>query len=191
MTDNCVIVHGCPSDVEKAMNPKTRTYDKHWLPWIKKELEKKGIATFVPLMPKPWNPNYLNWKEKFDKEKVDGGTILIGHSCGCAFLIRWLGETKRKVKKLILVAPAKIIEEDNQDIKDFYDFNIDKNISKLTSEIIIFISNDKPRIVKAANLYSKELNSKIIKLKDKGHFVFDDMGTDEFPELLKVVLEDK
>ena len=62
---NCIIVHGCPSNIEKAMNPKTRTYDKHWIPWIKKELFFKGIKTETPLMPEPWKPDYFTWKEKF------------------------------------------------------------------------------------------------------------------------------
>ena len=35
---NCIIIHGCPSNVEKAMNPETRTYDKHWIPWLKQNL---------------------------------------------------------------------------------------------------------------------------------------------------------
>jgi hypothetical protein len=34
--NNCIIIHGCPSEKEKAMNSETRTYDKHWIPWIKK-----------------------------------------------------------------------------------------------------------------------------------------------------------
>jgi len=29
---NCIIIHGCPTDVEKAMSPEKRTYDKHWIP---------------------------------------------------------------------------------------------------------------------------------------------------------------
>ena len=42
---NCIIIHGCPSNKEKAMNPATRTYDKHWIPWIKRKLiEKEGNA---------------------------------------------------------------------------------------------------------------------------------------------------
>ena len=55
---NCIIIHGCPSDAEKAINPKTRTYDKHWIPWIKKELLSRGIKTETPLIPEPLKPNY-------------------------------------------------------------------------------------------------------------------------------------
>ena len=49
----CIIIHGCPSDIEKAMNQETRTYDKHWIPWTKKQLVENGIETETPLMPSP------------------------------------------------------------------------------------------------------------------------------------------
>lgn len=95
---NCIIVHGCPSYEEN--DPQKRTYDKHWIPWIKKELFSKGIETETPLMPAPWKPDYKAFKSEFDKQEVTENTILVGHSCGCAFLVRWLGETKRKIRKL-------------------------------------------------------------------------------------------
>lgn len=83
---NCIIIHGCPSNIEKAMNPETRTYDKHWIPWAKKELLARGIKTETPLMPTPWNPDYEKFKKEFEKCKITENTILIGHSCGCAFV---------------------------------------------------------------------------------------------------------
>ena len=105
---NCIIIHGCPADVEKAMNPETRTYDKHWIPWIKNELMAHGINTKTPLMPTPWAPTYENFKKEFEKYPVSSETVLVGTSCGCSFLVRWLGETKQNISKLILVAPWKI-----------------------------------------------------------------------------------
>jgi hypothetical protein len=48
MKKRVFIIHGCPSDKEKAMNPATRTYDKHWIPWIKKELNKFGAILLSP-----------------------------------------------------------------------------------------------------------------------------------------------
>lgn len=59
---SCIIIHGCPSDVEGAMDAKTRTYDKHWMPWLKKELTSRGIKTENPLMPEPWKPDYNAYK---------------------------------------------------------------------------------------------------------------------------------
>jgi len=101
---NCIIIHGCFSNVEEAMNPETRTYDKYWIPRTKKILAK-DIETETPFMPSPREPDYEKFKRTFEKYYINENTILIGHSCGCAFLVRWLGETKMKIFKLILVAP--------------------------------------------------------------------------------------
>lgn len=139
---NCIIIHGCPSDVEKTMNPETRTYDKHWIPWLKRNLIALGIETETPLMPDPWEPNYQKFKTEFEKYNVDENTILIGHNCGSAFLVRWLGETKRKIFKLILVAPWKIPDKDDKFRKEFYTYLIDESIKSRVSEIMMFTADD-------------------------------------------------
>jgi len=73
---SCIILHGCPVDIERAMNPKTRTYDKYWIPWLKKQLIKRGIETEAPLMPEPWYPDYAKFKAEFEKYSVNEKTIL-------------------------------------------------------------------------------------------------------------------
>src|SRR3990167_5671396 len=117
---NCIIVHGCPGNKEQAMNFETRTYDKHWIPWTREALLEKGIKVETPLMPEPWAPNYEAFKKKFETLDVLENTVLVGHSCGCAFLVRWLGESKQKIKKLILVAPWKVSKENESFRDEFY-----------------------------------------------------------------------
>ncbi|MBU2523192.1 MAG: alpha/beta hydrolase [Nanoarchaeota archaeon] len=183
---NVIIIHGCPSDEEKAMDPKTRTYDKHWIQWIKKELIARGIKTETPLMPSPWEPNYEKFKKEFEKYNVDEDTILIGHSCGCAFLSRWLGETKKKIKKLILVAPWKIPDKNDKIQKEFYDYPIDESIKSRVKWIVMFASdNEEEDGKKSLKIFHRALDGKIIELKGRGHYTLEDMGTEEFPELLK------
>ena len=189
MAMNCIIVHGCPSNVEKAMDPVKRTYDKHWIPWTKRELEKKGIKVETPIMPAAWGPDYNEWKKEFDKLAVNEKSVLVGHSCGCAFLVRWLGDTKTKVKKLILVAPWKISPKNNLKKKLFYEYDIDNTIKQRVKEIVIFTSDDEEEDgKKSAQIFYKAIEGKIIELKGRGHYVFDDMGTEEFPELLEEIL---
>lgn len=185
MKQNCIIIHGCPSDIEKAMNEKTRTYDKHWIPWTKKYLMEKGIETITPLMPEPWVPNYEKYKNEFEKNEISENSILIGHSCGCAFLVRWLGDTKQKINKLILVAPWKIpFREDKLD-ETFYNYDIDESIKSRIDQIIMFTSNDEDSDgKKSLSIFHDALGGKIIDLKNHGHYTFGDMKTDEFPELL-------
>ena len=187
---NCIIIHGCPSDEEKAMNSETRTYDKHWIPWIKKELSSKGIKTETPLMPKPWKPDYNRFKCEFEKYKVTEDTVLVGHSCGSAFLVRWLGETKQKISKLILVAPWKIPDENDEDRIAFYTYLIDKTIKSRVKKIVMFTADDEEDDgKKSVEIFHKSLGGKVIELKGHGHYTLGDMGTEEFPELLKEILD--
>jgi len=190
-----IIVHGCPSNIEKSLSEKTRTYDKHWIPWLKKELKKRGTKVDTPLMPEPWYADYNNWKKEFEKLNVNENSILIGHSCGCAFLVRWLGHTKKKIKKLILVAPWKIAnKEKHKELfemkKRFYNYDIDNCVKDDIKEIIYFTSNDEEEDgKKSLKIFYDVLGGKIIELKNHGHYCLSDMGTEEFPELLAEVLK--
>jgi len=184
----CIIVHGCPGKSED--DPKKRTYDKHWMPWTKKQLEKKGIKTEAPLMPEPWKPDYNQFKKEFEKYEVNKNTILIGHSCGCSFLVRWLGETNKKIYKLILVAPWKIPTKGDKLKEAYYNFPINLEIKKNVKQIIIFTSdNEEENGKKSAKIFHEALGGKIIELKNHEHYTFNDMGTEEFPELIEIVLE--
>lgn len=189
----CIIIHGCPSpsEMEKEMNPETRTYNKHWIPWAKKQLIAKGITTETPLMPKPWYLDYEKFKKEFEKCEVDENTILIGHSCGCAFLVRWLGETKKKIFKLILVAPWKIPDEDDEFRKKFYNYQIDETIKDRVKEIVMFTAdNEAEEGKKSLRIFHETLDGRIVELKGRGHYTLRDMGTEEFPELIEVILKE-
>jgi len=183
---NCIIVHGCPSNIE---TPQTRTYDKHWIPWIKRELIARGIKTETPLMPNPWKPDYEKFKEEFEKYEVRENTVLVGHSCGCAFLVRWLGETKQKISKLILVAPWKIPDKNDEFRKRFYEYSIDKMIKVRVKEIVMFTADDEENDGKESlKIFHQALGGKIIELNGRGHYTISDMGTEKFPELLKEII---
>ena len=187
---NSIIIHGCPSDIEKAMNPETRTYDKHWIPWLKRNLIAAGIETETPLMPDPWEPNYQKFKTEFEKYEVGENTILVGHSCGSAFLVRWLGETKRKILKLILVAPWKIPDKDDEFRKEFYTYPIDESIKSRINEVVMFTADDEEDEGKESlKIFHQALGGEVIELKGHGHYTLGDMGTDEFPELLEKVID--
>lgn len=186
---NCIIVHGCPSD---SGEEKTKEYAKHWMPWIKKELTSRGIETEIPLMPQPWFPDYEAFKKVFEKYPVKENTILIGHSCGSAFLVRWLGESKRKIRKLILVAPWKITEYTDEYRKRFYGYKVDETIKLRVDEVTMFTSDNEDKIGKnALEIFHSALGGKIIELPKRGHYTLEDMKTVEFPELVEEVIMTK
>lgn len=188
---NCIIVHGCPSEDEQYMDADTRTYDKHWMPWLLGELALRGIAADAPLMPEPWDPVYEHYKKVFDTLDVHEGTVLVAHSCGSAFLVNWLGRTKRKVAALILVAPWKLSDEnDSEENKQFYEAPIDKTISSRVSKIVIFTSdNEASEGKQSVAMVHAALGGEVVSLPGRGHYTLNDMGTEEFPELLTKILE--
>ena len=190
---NCIIIPGCPPNnkesIAKAKDPKRRTYDTHWMPWTKKELTKKGIKTEVALMPNPWQPKYREFKGEFEKYKINKNTILIGHSCGTAFLVKWLGETKQKVNRLILISPWKIPDENDKIKIEFYGFKIDKTIKERVKKIIYFTADNEAKDGKESlKIYKKALDGKIINIKGYGHYIEKHMKTTKFPELLEEIL---
>jgi len=186
---NCIIIHGSNSD-EKGAKIGGVENTRHWHPWLKRQLEEKGIKVSGELYPFDWKPDYKQWKNIFEKNKIDENTILVGHSAGCAFLLRWLSEKKRKVRKLILVAPYIIDSPKAPFLSDLVNFEINKDIKNCFDVLIIFYSdNDNKDIIDSAVLINKKLGGKIIRFKDRGHFTLKDMKTEKFPELLDAILK--
>jgi predicted alpha/beta hydrolase family esterase len=104
---------------------------------------------------------------------------------------RWLGETGKKIKKLILVAPAIVNKrKEYWELEKFYDFKINFGIKERVEEIILIESdNDGEGILESGKIYSRELKVKPIILHKRGHFTERGMGTREFPELLEKIIE--
>ncbi|KKU10365.1 MAG: hypothetical protein UX61_C0014G0007 [Parcubacteria group bacterium GW2011_GWA2_46_7] len=94
-------------------------------------------------MPNPWAPDYRAFRSEFEKYSVSENTTLVGHSCGCAFLVRWLGDSKQRIKKLILVAPWKIPDSGDEGKKQFYEYPIDESIKDRVQEIVMFTAGVK------------------------------------------------
>jgi predicted alpha/beta hydrolase family esterase len=185
---NCIIIHGCPSAPEGESDPETRSYDKHWIPWVREQLNAKGIPTLTPLMPSPWAPVYAAFKREFEKHPVTQNTILMGHSCGCAFLVRWLGESKQRIETLVLVAPWKIPREGDPVRKAFYDWPIDVTIRERVRRIVMFTSDSEADAGKQSlAMYHAALGGRIVDLPGRGHYVDSGAGTQAFPELLSLL----
>ena len=101
-----ILIHGMP-DKEEYYDPNTESSsNRQWLPWAQKELSKKDILTQALEMPHPYNPVYEDHCEVFEQMKISSETILVGHSCGAGFLLRYFSEHPELYpKKIILAAP--------------------------------------------------------------------------------------
>jgi len=186
---NVIIVHGGNDTATEAKKGKLEN-ERHWQIWLKKELEKKGFEVSNKLYPENWAPNYEKWKNVFEKNKINKNSILVGHSDGASFLVRWLGENKEKINKLILISPWKVSYRKGEVDKDFYEFDIDNTIKERVGYTVIFTSNnDRTEVKEGLKTFYELLGGKVINLKNKGHFTLEDMKTNEFPELLEEILK--
>ena len=102
---NALLLHGTCDREEYFSDLHTSLSNSHWLPWLQKQLLIRDILTQTPEMPQAYDPQYDLWEKTFERFDVDKNTILVGHSCGGGFLLRWLSENRVEVNKLILVAP--------------------------------------------------------------------------------------
>ena len=80
--------------------------DANWMGWTKRRLQEKGYVATCPVIVDVWNASWKQWKTELDKVTFDEDTVLVGLSGGAYALLRYLGESGKRVKKLILVAPA-------------------------------------------------------------------------------------
>jgi hypothetical protein len=105
-------------------------------------------------------------------------------------LVRRLGETKKKIAKLILVAPWKFPDEWDEIQAKFYEYPIDESIKARVKLITIFTADDEEDEGKeSAKIFHKALWGDVIELQGKWHYTLGDMNTEEFPELLQLVLK--
>ena len=182
---NIIIIHGSVSKEEFSESPLQSA--KHWLPWAKEQLSTLGYTVNIPEMPEPYKPVYEEWKNILEKFEIGEETILIGHSCGGGFLVRWLSEHNIRVGKLILVAPW--LDPKDELKNGFFDFEIHSNLVEKTKDgITMFYSTDDEEDIleSVEKIKSVAINIKIVEFSDKGHFTESDAVT-ELPEILEEI----
>lgn len=186
---NAIVLHGMPSKEEYFDSTSPAQSNKHWPPWIQRELILADVLTQTPEMPEPYEPNYKKWCSVFEQFKIDEKTMLIGHSCGAGFLVRWLSENKIKVDKVALVAPW--LNLDHEYKIDFFDFEIDRLLVERTRGTTVFVSSDDAQtIMESVKKIKDTISSVVIKeFTGHGHFTFGDMKTEKFPELLSALTQ--
>jgi len=187
---SAVILHGMPSKEEYFGPQEKSPSNNHWLPWIQHQLLLNGVLAQIPELPEPYEPDYAKWCSVFEQFQINENTILVGHSCGGGFLVRWLSENKIKAGKVALVAPW-INPASSRPKPGFFDFKIDEDLAERTGGICLFISSDddKEELDTAKLLKEKIRGLRVKEFTDRGHFVLRDMGTEEFPELKDFLLK--
>jgi hypothetical protein len=170
--------------------------DNAWIPWLKRELEKRGFKVVVPRMPTPDAPKISTWVAHLAKhvKRVDADTYFVGHSVGCQAIIRYLMTQNKQCGGVIFVAgwftlkPLSTPDAASKRIARPWfltPLDLEKTKKNMRASVAIF-SDDDPDVPFAKNrsIFKKILGSKIIIEKKKGHFS-DDAGITKLPSALK------
>ncbi len=189
---NAILIHGWNTKEEYYDPDRPTASNDHWFPWLTKQLVLKDINTVSIEMPDGFYPKYEIWKRELERYDISEETILVGHSCGGGFLVRWLSDNPdRKVGKVVLVAPWLGLDTGDEPFdENFFDFEIDPNMASRTTELTIITSdNDHPSVLDSIQILRKKIARINIKeFTGKGHFTLRSLGSPEFPELLKELL---
>lgn len=185
---NAQILHGSPDADEFLSDLYPSPSNSHWIPWLQKEFLKNGIQAQTPELPVPYNPIYNDWKTTFEYIPVNEETILVAHSRGAGFLLRWLSENKVRTLRTVLVAPY--IDPDREKTTDFFDFMIDPTLSDRTDLHILHSDNDIRSIERSMDaIRPLLLKARYHLFPNYGHFIIQDMKTPVFPELATIALK--
>ncbi|MDB5185292.1 MAG: hypothetical protein JWN38_1100 [Candidatus Saccharibacteria bacterium] len=189
---NAILVPGRPDKDQHYDPQRPSNSEDHWFGWLRRQLILKDIHAVSVEPPFPFRPRYDEWLREFERFDILPDTILVGHSCGGGFLVRYLSEHKDlKVGKVFLVAPW--VNPDNEeasDTADFFDFEIDPDFPSRTDGVTVFFSTDDAvSVVKTVHILKEKVpNLQLREYSDKGHFTLNSLGTVEFPELLEELI---
>ncbi len=185
---NVIIVHGMP-DKEEYYNESGDTMgNSHFIPWLQKQLQLKDIKADVPEMPLAYAPDYALWLREFERFGVTSDTVLVGHSCGAGFLVRWLSDhTDVSVAKVILVAPWLNIKHEHE--TTIFDFVIDPELTQRQPVVVFESTDDMTEIKDTVTKLRTELpDAHHVTFENHGHFCEGDIGK-TFPELLNEIIK--
>ncbi len=167
------------------------TPDYCWYPWLRDELRPMRIHTFIPQMPETEAPKLDRWLPSLQEVigEPDEELILVGHSIGCATIMRYL-ETLKEGEKIAGVVFVAGFSNDLgiPEIKTFFDTNIDWEKIKRGAEhfVAIYSDNDPYVPVGESEVLKQKLGAELIEVKNGSHFSGSSNCT-ELPEVRDAV----
>jgi predicted alpha/beta hydrolase family esterase len=161
---------------------------KPYRDWKQNMQEVLGEAyeVYAPKMPMSDNAEYVLWKLWFERvmEVVEGPIILVGHSLGAMFLIKYFTENniEYSVPALFLVAPEYLHTDDivggNQNFVVLGDM---AQIAEKVGEVVFFHSKDDPVVLyESFEKFKRAIpKAEFQSFSDRGHF-----WDPSFPEIV-------
>ena len=162
-------------DIERYKNKKD-----DWKSWLRDELGE-DYEVILPVMPNKTNARYEEWKLWMDKivPFLNDDVILVGHSMGGSFLVKYLSENKfsKNIKAVFLVSAMFDYDDEGYSLQSF---SLPEKLDLQTDKIYLYHSKDDKVVPFRSmdNLKSKLPNAVTRIFEDRGH-----MNQETFPEL--------
>jgi hypothetical protein len=163
-----------------------------WIPYIMQELKDKNIYSHSIFMPNSEEPVLEEWVNQI-KNVINfckNDTIyLVGHSLGCAAILKFLENTNVLMGGVFLVG-GRIIKSENKLTENFYKEDFDFDSIKNNSNKFVIIHGEKDDVVDVSNAYelAAKLNTEPCVVQNGNHFT-GSTGYKTFPLLLEKILE--
>lgn len=167
--------------------------DSNWFPWLKTELENRGIEVVVPQMPNTMHPNSSDWLAYLQKivGTCDENTYFVGHSLGVIAILQYLETLSKDQKAGGAVLVAGFVEDiDFDELKSFVEKPLNfKKIKGSVNQIVAIHSDNDPYVpLKHGEILRDQVDAELIVIPNAGHLVRGS-GYFEFPEVLESVLK--
>ncbi|MBI2577461.1 MAG: serine hydrolase family protein [Candidatus Wildermuthbacteria bacterium] len=154
-----------------------------WYPQTKKELEEQGFEVLIPAMPDTEHPKQSAWVP-FLSETVgtpNEETYLIGHSIGCATIMRYLESFPEGAKVGGVVFVAGYTDDLGiGEIHNFFETPLDlaKIRAKANHFVAIHSTNDPYVPLDRGDILKEQLGAQLIIKENMNHF---SGPSDDFP----------
>ena len=186
---NAIILHGAPEKENYYDANKPSESNAHWLPWLQKELIIRDIKADTPEVPYSYEPQWDIWCREVERFDITPETILIGHSAGGGFWLKYLSEhPELHVGLVVLVAPW--VDPDKTLKEDFFAGELDRTLVARTDGVALFRSDDdSDNVLQSVDKILAAVDDITVKdFEGYGHFTYLNLEGIAFPELLETVL---
>lgn len=163
-----------------------------WRVWLMGELEKKEIYACALSMPNTDGPICKDWIEEISRiveVNKNDEIYLVGHSLGTTAILRYLESYATKIAGAVLVSGS-IEPVENKAISNFLNkpFDFKKIETKANKFLVIHGDNDSRVPYEQAKTLAKELDCKLITIKNGGHLTGLE-GWDSLPQVLEGLVD--
>lgn len=176
---NAIIIHGWGANSQE-----------NWFPWLAEELRKKDFNVAVPDFPNSQYPILTEWLKHFKKNvNIDKNTILIGHSLGTPFILRFLEQLDEKIIDQAFFVAGFERSLNIPEVENFVNkpFNWTR-IKNYCNKFFVINSDNDPYInLSIGKDLARNLNAKLI-VEHNGDHLSNPLGNFSYPKLLELIL---